>query len=124
MNRVLPAISETEQAALDAGTVWWDAALFSGNPDWRTILDTPPAALSDEEQRFLDGTTDELCAMLDDWRISSTFELPEDAFDFMKTKGFFGMIIPKEHGGLGFRQRRNRPSLRNCRHAASRPPLQ
>ena len=102
VNRVLPAISETEQAALDAGTVWWDAALFSGNPDWRTILDTPPAALSDEEQRFLDGTTDELCAMLDDWRISSTFELPEDAFDFMKTKGFFGMIIPKEHGGLGF----------------------
>ncbi|MEX1154985.1 acyl-CoA dehydrogenase [Parvibaculum sp.] len=102
VKRVLPAISETEQAALDAGTVWWDAALFSGNPDWRTILDTAPAGLSDEEQRFLDDTTDELCTMLDDWRISSAFELPEDAFDFMKTKGFFGMIIPKEHGGLGF----------------------
>jgi len=102
VKRVLPAISETEQAALDAGTVWWDAALFSGNPDWRTILDTPPAALSDEEQRFLDDTTDELCAMLDDWRISREFELPEDAFDFMKAKGFFGMIIPKAHGGLGF----------------------
>ena len=32
--RVLPRLGETERIALDAGTVWWDAELFSGKPDW------------------------------------------------------------------------------------------
>jgi acyl-CoA dehydrogenase len=102
VKRVLPSISETERAALDAGTVWWDAQLFSGNPDWSIILGAPPEKLTYEEQRFLDGETEELCAMLDDWRISTDLALPQEAWSFMKEKGFFGMIIPKECGGLGF----------------------
>ena len=32
--RVLPKLSETEQIALDAGTVGFEGELFSGKPDW------------------------------------------------------------------------------------------
>tara|TARA_R110000824_G_scaffold386283_4_gene580968 strand:- start:5757 stop:7916 length:2160 start_codon:yes stop_codon:yes gene_type:complete len=99
---VLPPISETERAALDAGTVWWDAELFSGNPDWSRLLSAPPGVLSGREQSFLDNETEELCGMLDDWRISTDLALPDDAWTFMRDKGFFGMIIPTEYGGLGF----------------------
>ncbi|WP_339829723.1 acyl-CoA dehydrogenase [uncultured Parvibaculum sp.] len=102
VRRVLPPISETERAALDAGTVWWDAELFSGNPDWSRLLSAPPGVLSGREQSFLDNETEELCGMLDDWRISTDLALPDDAWTFMRDKGFFGMIIPTEYGGLGF----------------------
>lgn len=101
--RVLPSMSDTEREALEAGDVWWDADLFTGNPDWSKLLDTPPAALTADEQAFLDGPVDELCAMLDEWKINwECRDLPPEVWDFIKQKKFFGMIIPTEHGGLGF----------------------
>ncbi|MGE0152069.1 MAG: acyl-CoA dehydrogenase [Reyranellaceae bacterium] len=99
----LPRLSATERDALEAGDVWWDAELFTGSPDWRRLLDTRPAALSAEEREFLDGPVRLLCAMLDDWKINWELgDLPPEVWDFLKTQGFFGMIIPKEFGGLGF----------------------
>src|SRR5262249_7512414 len=68
--QVLPTLSDTEREAIEAGDVWWDADLFGGNPDWGKLLAVPPATLSPEEQAFLDGPVDELCRMLDEWRIS------------------------------------------------------
>jgi acyl-CoA dehydrogenase len=101
--RALPAMSETERVAIEAGDVWWDAALFSGDPDWRQLLATPPARLSAEEQAFLDGPVEQLCRMIDDWLVRfELFDLPEEAWSFIKQNRFFGMIIPKEYGGLGF----------------------
>ena len=100
---VMPALSTTEAEAIDAGHTWLDAALFTGDPDWNLLLDVPPATLSAEEQAFLDGPVEELCALVDDWK--ATFEdhdLPPAAWDLLKREKFFGMIIPKEHGGLGF----------------------
>src|SRR5271167_2764452 len=100
---VLPAMSDTEREALEAGDVWWDADLFTGNPDWSKLLNQAPATLTPEEKAFLNGPVDELCAMLDDWKINWEWrDLPGEAWDFIKQKKFFGMIIPKEHGGLGF----------------------
>src|SRR5437868_14355428 len=100
---VLPRRSETERAALEAGDVWWDADLFTGNPDWSKLLAYPQAVLTAEEKTFLDGPVDELCAMLDDWNINWEWrDLPPEAWDFIKRQKFFGMIIPKEYGGLGF----------------------
>ena len=100
---VLPSMSDTEREALEAGDVWWDADLFTGDPDWSKLLAFPQAALTDEEKAFLNGPVDELCAMLDDWKINWEWrDLPPEAWDFIKAKKFFGMIIPKEHGGLGF----------------------
>src|SRR5579883_315526 len=101
--RVLPTMSDTEREALEAGDVWWDAELSTGNPDWAKLLATPPAVLSGEEKAFLDGPVAELCGMLDDWRITWELrDLPAEVWDFLKAKRFFGMIIPKEYGGLGF----------------------
>ena len=100
---VLPHLSETEQQALEAGTVGWDGELFSGNPDWKTLLATPPAFLSTDEQAFVDGPTETLCQMIDDWRITDQdFDLSEDAWNYIKQEGFFGMIIPRAYGGLEF----------------------
>jgi acyl-CoA dehydrogenase len=101
--KVLPSLSATEREAIEAGDVWFDAELFSGTPDWQKLLATPKAALSAEEQAFLDGPVEELCGMVDDWAI--TFELrdlPRAAWDFLKAHKFFAMIIPKSYGGLGF----------------------
>jgi len=101
--KVKPKLSATEQAALDAGDVWWDGELFSGRPRWSKLLATPPAVLSKEEQAFMDGPVNELCALLDDWKISSELhDLPPDAWELIKAKGFFSLIIPKEYGGLEF----------------------
>jgi acyl-CoA dehydrogenase len=101
--RMLPPISRTEREALEAGTVWWDGELFTGNPDWNRLLATPKPELTDEEQAFLNGSAEELCRMLNDWRIvASLHDLPPEVWRFIKEKGFFGMIIPKEYGGLGF----------------------
>ncbi|MDA9468376.1 acyl-CoA dehydrogenase [Bradyrhizobium sp. CCBAU 53415] len=100
---VLPTMSDTEREALEAGDVWWDADLFTGNPDWSKLLKVPQATLTEEEQAFLNGPVDELCAMLDEWKIFWELrDLPPDVWHFVKREKFFGMIIPKEFGGLGF----------------------
>ena len=100
--KVLPPISPTERDAIAAGTVWWDADLFSGKPDWKKLRDFPKPALSAEEQLFLEGPVAKLCAMLDDWEIRRAGDLPEHIWSFIRDNGFMGMIIPKERGGLGF----------------------
>ena len=103
---VLPPMSSTEKAAIDAGTTWWDAEVFSGAPDWDALLDVEPSTLSDEEQAFLDGPVEELCKILDDWSINHELnDLPDTAWQFLKDQRFFGMIIPKAYGGLEFSPR-------------------
>ncbi len=100
---ILPQVSQTEQEALDAGTVWWDGELFGGNPHWEKLLALPKPALTEEEQAFLDNEVEQLCAMIDDWDITHVRQdLSPEAWQFIKDKGFFGMIIPKEYGGLQF----------------------
>ncbi|WP_313060724.1 acyl-CoA dehydrogenase [Pseudomonas rhodesiae] len=100
--KVLPPMSETERDAIDAGTVWWDAELFSWRPDWDKLLAYPKVQLTEEEQAFIDGPTEELCAMVSDWEIGQTMDLPPAAWEHIKTHGFFALIIPKEYGGKGF----------------------
>ena len=99
----LPSLSDTEREAIEAGDVWWDADLFSGNPDWNKLLAFPPATLTDDEKAFLAGPVEEFCGLLDDWRINWEWrDLPPEAWAFLKANKFFAMIIPKEYGGLGF----------------------
>jgi acyl-CoA dehydrogenase len=101
--RLMPPLSETEREALNAGTVWWDGELFSGKPDWTALFATPAPTLSAGEQAFLDGPVEELCGLLDDWRINEQWrDLPPEVWRLLKEKGFFGMIIPKKYGGLEF----------------------
>ncbi|HET7587173.1 MAG TPA: acyl-CoA dehydrogenase [Gammaproteobacteria bacterium] len=101
--KVMPEVSETERAALESGSVWWDGELFSGRPDWDRLLSTPAPAVSPEEQAFIDGPTEELCAMLDEWKITHELgDLPPEVWAFIKARGFFSMIISKDYGGLDF----------------------
>ncbi len=101
--KVLPPISETERIAIDAGNTWWDADLFTGRPDWNKLLAVPAANLSDEEQAFLDGPVEEFCKSLDDWHITHDLnDLTPEAWEHIRKHRFFGMIIPKQYGGLGF----------------------
>ncbi len=102
MRHVLPRMGETERVALEAGTVWFDRDLFSGNPDWRKLLTFEPKPLSEQERAFLDGPVQEVCRTLNEWDVVQEGDLPAQAWDFLKRHGFFGMIIPEAYGGLGF----------------------
>ncbi len=99
----LPPISQTEVDVLQAGDVWWEKDLFCGNPDWNKLLAYPKPSLSPEEQAFLDHQVNTLCAMLDDWQIVRyDHDLPKKVWQYLQQEKFFGLVIPKEYGGLGF----------------------
>jgi acyl-CoA dehydrogenase len=101
--KVTPAMSQTEQEAIHAGTVWWDRDLFSGKPDWNRLLAFPDPRLTDEERAFLAGPTEALCDLLDDWQITHELkDLPPHVWQFIKAHGFLGMIVKKRYGGLEF----------------------
>ncbi len=101
--KIMPEMSTTEQEALDAGTTWFEADLFRGNPDWKKLHNYPQPRLSAEEQAFLDGPVEELCSMCDDWVTTHVLaDLEPKVWDYMKDNKFFAMIIKKEYGGLEF----------------------
>lgn len=102
LKRTTPALSPTEREAIEAGDVGFDAELFSGDPDWRKLAALREPALTAEERAFLDGPVEELCRMLSDWEIRSHRGVPEKVWKFVAEKGFLGMLISREHGGLGF----------------------
>ncbi len=103
VKKVIPPLSSTEQAAIDAGTVWWDAEIYSGQPDWHKFSSFPAPKLTEEEQVFLDGPVEELCALVNDWRVvHKDRDIPQKAWEFIKEKGFHSLIIKKEYGGKGF----------------------
>jgi|GEM_PF-4051 len=99
-------ISDTEKEALGSGSIGFEREILGGQPDWQKLLDMPSPSLTADEQAFLNGPVEELCDMLDDWKIRTELkDLPTEAWDFMKRHGFFGMIIPKEYSGLEFSAR-------------------
>ncbi|MCW8904772.1 acyl-CoA dehydrogenase [Sedimenticola sp.] len=101
--QMLPSMSKTEREALEAGTVWWEGDLFSGSPDWEKLHQVPAPRLTREEQAFLDGPTETLCRMLDDWQITHELaDMPPEVWAYIRQEKFFAMIIPKRYGGLEF----------------------
>ncbi len=99
---LLPKISATEEAALQAGTNWVEADFFKAEVNFKEINAQRITALTDEEEAFLDNEVNQLCEMTTDWEIFQDRDLRPDVWQFIKDKKFFGMIIPKEYGGLGF----------------------
>ena len=101
--KVLPAMSQTEKEALDAGTVWWEAELFKGKPEWQKLHAIKAPKLSKEEQAFLDGPVNEVCAMVSDFQVTHELaDLPPEVWQYLKDNKFFAMIIKKKYGGLEF----------------------
>lgn len=101
--RYMPELSETEKQAIAVGTVGWEGELFSGKQNWNHILRSSRPRMSEEEQAFIDGPVEKLCQMIDNWYITHEIrDIPDDIWQFLKEKRFFGMILPKEYGGLAF----------------------
>ncbi len=101
--KVLPPLSQTERIALETGSVGFEGELFTGDPNWQTLLDYPKPQLTAEEQAFLDGPVETLCTMINDWEITHVHaDLTPEIWDYIKQNKFFGMIVPKAYGGLGF----------------------
>lgn len=98
---VVPNISDTERAALDAGVVWAEAELFSGKPNFKRLMNEVYPDLSADEKAFMDGPVEELCKKLNDWEVVKNRAMSKDVWDYLKKEKFLGMIIPKEYGGLG-----------------------
>ena len=102
LKKVLPSISITEQEALDAGDVWLEGSIYQGKPDFSALRAVPAAALSEDEQAFIDGPLQKLLGMIDETEIQNGIHLPEYILDFLKKERFFSLIIPKSFGGLEF----------------------
>lgn len=103
LKKSMPPISATERDALEAGTTWWEKELFSGRPDWNEFAQISLPQLTAEEQKFIDNEVSELCSLLDEWKIQNDLkDLPPEAWQYLKDKNFFGLIIPKEYGGRDF----------------------
>src|SRR3990167_2906087 len=104
--RVMPKMSSTEREAIAAGTITFEGDLFRGNPDWDKLLSFPTAKLSAEEEAFIndpESPVEILCGMISDWDITHNLaDLPPEMWEYLKQKGFFGLIIPKEYGGKAF----------------------
>ncbi|UBF27195.1 acyl-CoA dehydrogenase [Kovacikia minuta CCNUW1] len=100
--KVLPTISDTERAAIEAGTVWVEGEFFTGAPNFDRLNREPYPHLTPEIQAFLDGPVEQVCRMATDWEIYRRKDMPLEVWDYLKQERFFGMMIPKEYGGLGF----------------------
>jgi len=100
---IMPEMSRTEQEAIDAGTTWFEADLFRGNPDWQKLHNFPQPRLTAEEQAFLNGPVEEVCSMIDEFDIThNRADLPPEVWQYLKDNKFFAMIIKKQYGGLEF----------------------
>lgn len=103
LKKQLPPISTTEREAIEAGNTWWEKQLFSGRPNWNELFAIPKPTLTQAEQDFLNNQVEQLCGMVNDWQIMfEERDLPQSVWSFLKKEKFFGMVIPKEYGGLGF----------------------
>lgn len=102
MRPIMPKISDTERTALEAGVVWMEAELFSGKPNFKKMMNQPYPNLTEEERKFMEGPCQRLCELADQWKIWKSRQFESEIWDFLKKEKFFGMIIPKEYGGLGF----------------------
>ncbi|WP_210447577.1 acyl-CoA dehydrogenase FadE [Vibrio crassostreae] len=101
--KVLPAMSQTEKEALEAGTVWWEAELFKGKPEWKKLQNIADPKLSEAEQAFLDGPVNTVCEMVNDYEVTHELaDLSPEVWQYLKDHKFFAMIIKKKYGGLEF----------------------
>lgn len=99
---VMPPISETEQVALGCGTIGFDRDIFTGSPSLQHLVDTYKPALSEEEKSFLNNEVNELCRIINDYDTVTKKDFSKEAWDYMRTAGFFSLKIPKEWGGKGY----------------------
>ena len=98
-----PTISDNEYLALLNNESKMERGFFTGKIQWNKLFnDSLIGSLSTEEESFIRRETRELCELLDSWQISMDGDLPTEVWDLLQQKKFFGLVIPKVYGGLGF----------------------
>ncbi len=102
MKGVIPKLSSTEEEALNAGDTWIEKSFFMGEPDWDKLYSVPAHSLTSEEQSFIDNEVTNLCSMCNEWQINQDKDLSPEIWQYLKDNKFFGLVISKEYGGLGF----------------------
>ena len=103
LKKQMPSISRTEREAIEAGNTWWEKELFCGRPKWKILLNISAPKLSSDEEAFLENQVETVCSMINDWQVvHHDRDLPREVWDYLKREKFFGLVIPKEYGGLGF----------------------
>ncbi len=103
LKKALPTISQTEEIVLEAGDMWWEKNLFRGKPDWKKLHKISLSSLNSDERAFIGAEVEALCGMLEDYKILTEYHnLPSAVWSMLKQSKFFGMVIPKKYGGLGF----------------------
>ena len=100
--KILPVISETEQTAIDSGTVWVEGELFSGKPDLKKLSEEEYPELTEKERAFMDGPVEELCSMVSDWDVFQRRDFDKKTWNYFRKERFFGLVIPEKYGGHGF----------------------
>lgn len=100
--KLMPQISQTEKIALEAGSTWIEADLFSGSPNFEKIMNEPYPQPSKKEASFIENQCETLCKMMDDDKAYEEGDLPTEVWAYMKKEKFFGLIIPEKYEGLGF----------------------
>jgi acyl-CoA dehydrogenase len=111
---MFPSMSDTERVALKAGTVWFEAELFRGAPDWKQLLDFQTPDLTAKESSFLENEVSTVCRMTDPARVDDLGDLPPEVWAYLKANKFLGLIIPEEYGGLGFKARAISEIITRC----------
>ncbi len=103
VHKILPPISNTEREAIAAGDVWIESNLFKADFDLKKHLKSERYQLTEEENNFINGPVQKFCEMINDWEIvQKDWALQDNLWTFLKENKFFGLIIPKSYGGLGF----------------------
>ena len=104
VKRILPKVSDTEQQALDAGTIGFDAELFSGHPDWEKLRAVPADRADAPRKRRSSTGRRKSCAGCSTTGRSASARrrFPRRSGRSSSRNGFLGMLISKAHGGLGF----------------------
>lgn len=97
-----PSLSQSEIDVLQAGGTWWEAEIFTGHPNWSSMIHSEVPVLTKEEQTFIDNQVETLCQMLNDWQIQQDNDMPPEVWDYIKKEGFWALAIEKKYGGHEF----------------------
>lgn len=100
--KIMPKISATEKAALNSGSVSIDGSIFNGCLNVDNIVKKYNISLKEEETKFLNNETSNLCQMIDNKYVQDNQNLHKNTWKYIKENKFMGLVIPKKYNGYEF----------------------
>jgi alkylation response protein AidB-like acyl-CoA dehydrogenase len=100
--KIMPKISETEAAALNSGSVSIEGKIFEGKLKTTDLVKNYDIKLNNNEKKFIENETNNLCSMLDNHKIEENQNLSNENWNYIRSNKFMGLVISKQYGGLEF----------------------